>query len=455
MKRRYMKQQWTLRFKQLGLIDEGAVRIAPLMLFTGDNNTGKSYVMTLLWGVIALGRSLFPAAIPESESYRQCEKWLGEVFQEGKDEKELLPEDEAIFVRWFGDVLNLRRQTLCDELFGANAVRLRELRITDFTRDRPLSLRWNKNSAEKSRYSSGKHYVRFPLPSDPLPRVEIYRMIQYLTWKLIMDDLSAPLYTPRSSLKTVPSGEILYLPAARTGFVLLRKVLVSAALSLEGESLQLLLPVRRFVQRFLMLSFKEKNRFSLFADILERRILCGHIHPDGAPLPEYRYSPQGRSDEALPLWRTSSLVTELSPLLVFLRGNDDFRSLIIEEPEAHLHLEMQRELARLLVRLVNFGLPVWITTHGDSFFQQVSNLVKASAMDDAVLSQVDLKPEEKIQPERVSAWYFQRELNSPGRERTVILPLNTDHDGISATAFNSAIAGLTRQTLDLSPDDEA
>ena len=455
MKRRYMKQQWTLRFKKLGLIEEGAVRIAPLMIFTGDNNTGKSYVMTLLWGVIALGRSLFPTAIPESESYRQCEKWLGSFSQEGEDEKSLLPEDEDVFVRWFGDVLNQRRQTLCDELFGENAVRLRELRITDFVRERPLSLRWNKDAAEGSRYSSGEHYVRFPLPSSPFPRAEVYRMIQYLTWKLIMDDLSAPLYPPRSPLKPVPSGEILYLPAARTGFVLLRKALISAALSMGGESVPLLLPVRRFVQRLLSLSFKENNRFSVFADILERRILRGHIHPDGAPLPEYRYSPQGQDNEALPLWRTSSLVTELSPLLVFLRGNDDFRSLIIEEPEAHLHLEMQRELARLLVRLVNSGLPVWITTHGDTFFQQVSNLVKASAMDDAALSRLDLEPEESIQPERVSAWHFRRVSASSGRDRTEISPLHADHDGIAATAFNAAIAELTRQTLDLSPGDEA
>jgi predicted ATPase len=74
------------------------------------------------------------------------------------------------------------------------------------------------------------------------------------------------------------------------------------------------------------------------------------------------------------------LVTELAPLLMFLRSKDLFRSLIIEEPEAHLHLEVQEKLARALARLVNAGLPVWLTTHGDSFFQQFSNLIKASSL---------------------------------------------------------------------------
>ncbi len=33
-----MKQRWTLQFEQLGRIRLGQMRIAPLMLLTGDNN---------------------------------------------------------------------------------------------------------------------------------------------------------------------------------------------------------------------------------------------------------------------------------------------------------------------------------------------------------------------------------------------------------------------------------
>lgn len=73
-----MKQRWTLQFGQLGRIREGQVRIAPLMLLTGDNNAGKSDVMALLWGVIALGRDLFPESPPESALYQRCEQWLRE-----------------------------------------------------------------------------------------------------------------------------------------------------------------------------------------------------------------------------------------------------------------------------------------------------------------------------------------------------------------------------------------
>ena len=52
-------------------------------------------------------------------------------------------------------------------------------------------------------------------------------MIRYLTWNLVMGDLSAPLYQMMQPFNPVARGEILYLPAARTGFVLMRKVLAS------------------------------------------------------------------------------------------------------------------------------------------------------------------------------------------------------------------------------------
>ncbi|HPQ36929.1 MAG TPA: AAA family ATPase, partial [Synergistaceae bacterium] len=285
-------------------------------------------------------------------------------------------EDMDFFVHWFSENLHAKRGELCDTLFGEGKIQLRELRLENYFRESGLELRLEKNANFNSRYSSGKDYVRFPLSSAEPDASEVYRMVQYLTWKIVIDDLGAPLYPPQNALSAVPSGETLYLPAARTGFTLMRKMLASAAFTMGGEAMPLLLPTRRFMQRFLNLSFEGKSRYADFADILESRVLLGQVRWNNAPLPDYSYFPMKNHDVGLPLWLTSSLVTELSPLLLFLRGGDDFRSLVIEEPEAHLHLEMQKELARLLVRLVNSGLPVCITTHGDTFFQQMSNLVK-------------------------------------------------------------------------------
>ena len=49
---------------------------------------------------------------------------------------------------------------------------------------------------------------------------------------------------------------------------------------------------------------------------------------------------------------------------------------IIEEPEAHLHPELQQKMARLIINMMNLGIPVWITTHSDTILQHINNMMK-------------------------------------------------------------------------------
>lgn len=451
-----MKQRWTLHVEHLGRIREGQVRIAPLMLFTGDNNAGKSYVMALLWGVIALGRDVFPDAPPESAAYQQCEQWLRE--QLGSN-VEVDPAHAQRLVAWFSEVLHHRRRSVCDAVFGKDRVKPSLLRIEDFCREKPLQIRWDRSPVSAARYSTGDDYVRFPLPTKPPSRADLYRMNRYLTWNLVMGNLSTPLFQMLSPLQSVPRGEILYLPAARTGFVLMRKALASLALGggltdLQTPTLELNLPTRRFLQRLVGLSHSDKSPYAAIAARLEAEILCGTLRPDSAPLPDYRYRPVGAPDTAIPLWLTSSLVTELAPLLMFLRSKDVFRSLIIEEPEAHLHLEVQEKLARALARLVNAGLPVWLTTHGDSFFQQFSNLIKASSLKPRELRALGIEQAETLTPDQVCGWHFKVDAHPQGAVLTQIKPLDVSSSGIAAAAFNETLARLARQTLTLNAHQE-
>lgn len=442
-----MKQHWSLQFESLGRIDKGELTIAPLMVFTGQNNTGKSYVMSLLWGVIALSRELFPEDVPENAAYQRCDEWLTSTIGENANVG-----DEAanLFVTWFSEVLNHNRNKLADLIYGQGRVALKSLRIKDYHRKATLNLKWDQSAHEVSpRFSSGENYVRFPIISEEIGKTARYRMIRYLSWKLVMGDLSAPLFPPAQTLKPIPRGEILYLPAARTGFMLMRKTLATAMLgiaSLPGTSnpMPLMLPTSRFVQRLLGLSFHENGKYSAVADMVEQQILMGSIRPDSAPLPDYHYSPSHRSDLKLPIWLSSSMVTELAPLLIFLRSQEDFRTLLIEEPEAHLHPEAQIVLAKALVRLVNEGLPVWLTTHGDNFLQQLSNQVKASALDAEQRKAYGLSREDCIKPADVTGWYFS---TNTADHKTVMTPLTVTPDGIAASSFNETLSRLTQQTL--------
>ena len=71
-----MNKKWSLYVENFAKIKSAQIEISPLMCFVGDNNSGKSYLMSLLWGILNLGKEIFPKTSSEAKSYKKCEQWL-------------------------------------------------------------------------------------------------------------------------------------------------------------------------------------------------------------------------------------------------------------------------------------------------------------------------------------------------------------------------------------------
>ena len=74
-----MNQRWTLHVENFARIESADIEIAPLMCFIGDNNSGKSYIMALLWGIIANGHMFYydrNQSCVDSPEYIKCQEWL-------------------------------------------------------------------------------------------------------------------------------------------------------------------------------------------------------------------------------------------------------------------------------------------------------------------------------------------------------------------------------------------
>ena len=79
--------------------------------------------------------------------------------------------------------------------------------------------------------------------------------------------------------------------------------------------------------------------------------------------------------------QSSSMISELSALLLALKYRVQVGGfLTIDEPEAHLHPEMQIEIANLLVGLASAGLVINLTTHSDYFLEQVNNAIRGTEL---------------------------------------------------------------------------
>lgn len=113
---------------------------------------------------------------------------------------------------------------------------------------------------------------------------------------------------------------------------------------------------------------------SSLVDWLQSRVIHGEIEASSDEIPAFSYRGEGM-DVALPLHATSSMITEMTPFLLVLKGRFSTGLLIFEEPEAHLHLSAQRAMARAIARLLNSGMRMVITTHSDTFLQQINNLM--------------------------------------------------------------------------------
>ena len=74
------------------------------------------------------------------------------------------------------------------------------------------------------------------------------------------------------------------------------------------------------------------------------------------------------------LHQVSSMVSEIAPLVLYLKYFVLGDLFIIEEPESHIDAENQRRLARAIAMLVN----ALITTHSDFFVGQLNNLLLLS-----------------------------------------------------------------------------
>ena len=140
--------------------------------------------------------------------------------------------------------------------------------------------------------------------------------------------------------------------------------------------------------------------------------------------------------------RASSMVSELAPVVVYLRylvqpGD----VLIIEEPESHLHPAMQAVFARELARLARSGIRVVVTTHSEWLLDQFANLVRLSALPEDERKGI-AGAEVVLQPEQFGAWLFKPKQRPKGSivEEIRVDPdaggLLTDYSDIAEQLYN-------------------
>ena len=175
-----------------------------------------------------------------------------------------------------------------------------------------------------------------------------------------------------------------------------------------------------------------------FGASIEKHVLAGQIHVDKTnPIySDFFYKPRTWKTE-LPLMNASSMVSELAPVVLFLRHVvKPGEVLIIEEPESNLHPAMQVELMRQLAAVVNSGVRIMITTHSEWILDELANLVRLSELPPEKRT-ARLKNESALDPRDVGVWLFEQGEGDEG-SRVKELPFDLNEGGFATGYENTA-----------------
>lgn len=204
-----------------------------------------------------------------------------------------------------------------------------------------------------------------------------------------------------------------------------------------------------------------RRKLGDIADALEQETLNGHIRAktlSSGIYPDFIYEPFGTKRE-LRMTRASSMISELAPIVLFLRGavlpGD---TLIIEEPEAHLHPAAQTQMALTLARLTRVGVQVIVTTHSDWLLKEIGNLIREGELsEDSGSSSDNVSLPSALQSKDVGVWLFSRDNAEQGSKVTEV-PFDRsegiepeEYDRVAEKLYNRS-AGL-QNLLELQRED--
>ena len=446
---------WKLRVENYGKIKSAEIEIAPLTLFVGDNNSGKSYLMSLLWGIENLGvEALLGSEYLESEETDELSEWLISQMKTAIQKKKHIAPLEDIS-EMLSSVLNKglekNKDSFVRRIFNSDNVSIGKLSIDlgDF-KGRILDIELNEQTEFLSlSIDSGQTFVIHRTIIESLKdRKYIHSFLIQVLYKRIMD------------IRTIESDteRVIYLPAARTGFMLtkdiINKVGRNNTFNLPDDR-EKFTPFVRPINNFLDImgdlnvGQKKNENYIHLAEDIEHEMTDGTIEFSDMPNKEVMYVPDGHK-KGIPLRLVSAVVTELCPLILILKHSDNIARFYYEEPEMCLHPQLQSRMGKVIARIVNAGIGMVITTHSDIILQHINNMIKLQNRKDCdeICDRLHYGKEDLLNCDQVRVY----QLKARAKGKTAVEELSCGENGFIVPTFNDALDSIMSEAYEIQGD---
>lgn len=337
-----------IHINELGAVRNSVVELKPLMIFSGESGLGKSYVAILVhyfYKVLADNRL---------QAFFSARGWDYDTMVSKNPEEASFSFTTPMLIDWITE----EAKTYMREAVGnPNMVVDVEFEIP-FSRDsytfsyRTVQIDFEGKEETSRVFELGNSSMRIDGDAKSLGSLPWSILMQSALRNELLD--GHPL--DRTFAMVPGRGALLTIPVTMQERIRNNGDIYSEFLT-DWSVVQSMSP-RKNIDRHLLERLAYINGGSIDVDDNDRliyRMLDGRV---------------------LPISAAASSIKELAPLYMLLdKYPSNHLSILFEEPEAHLHPQMQVNIADFVVSAVNHGMHLQITTHSDYFLRRLNDRI--------------------------------------------------------------------------------
>lgn len=368
--------------REFAKIEKASVKIGDFSLLVGDNNSGKTLMMELIYGVIRKisdwNVEIGCAKITEMEDItyiRFSSEWFAEV--ESSINSYLRDKKRNFLLECFSTEIPTGKIMIhfedAEEVFYVGSVA--------------------ETAYLEKQYADGS---RVNIAGNVTGTVEEMKL--QLARCALLDMLGLPV------------GKMqLFLPASRAGLQMLYRNFFANTQGKSGMALPIY-DYLKFLQTYSTGTQFGENEEALI-EFVDRELLGGKIEYKNDAF-MYR-----EGDCLIPLNMASSMIHELSSFSSVLKSESSYGYLYYDEVENSIHPIKQGSIARALIRFCNLGNRIIISTHSDTLAGKINNIILVSRMKDVIrkndiLEQLNWCAQDLLQQEKtVNVYEFKKKEN--------------------------------------------
>jgi predicted ATPase len=449
-----------VKVKNLGVLKQAEFTLGDLTIICGSNNTGKTYATYALFGFLFTWKQIFFIEIKDDK--------IEQLLNDGVirlDLQEYIKQVKQIVAKGCHDYT----QRL-PEIFAASAELFKdtEFQVSIDIKNISFSDRFERTigSVNDEIFSMLKIEESTELVIALIVEKDKVKFPKQIIKRIITD-----------ALKDVIFHEIIPHPfiasAERTGTAIFRKELNFARnrlLDEMGQANNNINPMNLFLKvdpNYALPIETNVDFIRKLESIVKKTSFIAENHPDvltdfadilGGEYTVNRsdqlyYVPKGKRVK-VSMAQSSSAVRSLLDIGFYLKHEAQIGDLLmVDEPELNLHPENQRRVARLLARLVNLGIKVFITTHSDYIIKELNTLIMLNHAQPhlkRIAEEEGYREVELISAEKIKVYIAEEaSILLEGKKRKTqcqtLTPADIDPEmGIEARSFDTTIETMNR-----------